>query len=196
MNPNKHSEQRVGVFVDVANMYYSAKNLHNAKVDFGRVLREALADRKLIRALAYVIRADIEPEQDFFNALVKQGYEVREKDLQIFYGGAKKGDWDVGISVDTVKLADKLDVVILVTGDGDFIPLVKYLQDNKGCRVEVVAFGKTTSSKLIEAADDFFDLDSDARKFLIPVRSKKVPPPKKEVPVPMVSPEDDYSPRE
>ena len=156
-DPKKHLEQRVGVLVDVANMYYSAKNLHSAKVDFGR---------KLIRALAYVVRADVEPEQDFFNALTKQGYEVREKDLQIFYGGAKKGDWDVGISVDAIKLADKLDVVVLVTGDGDFIPLVKYLQDNKGCRVEVVAFGKTTSSKLIETADDFLNLDESTQKFL------------------------------
>ena len=182
-DPKKHLEQRVGVLVDVANMYYSAKNLHSAKVDFGRVLGEATAGRKLIRALAYVVRADVEPEQDFFNALTKQGYEVREKDLQIFYGGAKKGDWDVGISVDAIKLADKLDVVVLVTGDGDFIPLVKYLQDNKGCRVEVVAFGKTTSSKLIETADDFLNLDEGTQKFLIPNRrprpvSRSVPPPR------------------
>ena len=182
-DPKKHLEQRVGVLVDVANMYYSAKNLHSAKVDFGRVLGEATAGRKLIRALAYVVRADVEPEQDFFNALTKQGYEVREKDLQIFYGGAKKGDWDVGISVDAIKLADKLDVVVLVTGDGDFIPLVKYLQDNKGCRVEVVAFGKTTSSKLIETADDFLNLDESTQKFLIPNRrtrpvSRSVPPPR------------------
>lgn len=199
MNPDKHPEQRVGVFVDVANMYYSAKNLHNAKVDFGHVLKESVGVRKLIRALAYVIRADIEPEQDFFNALSKQGYEVREKDLQVFYGGAKKGDWDVGISVDAIKLADKLDVVIIVTGDGDFIPLVKYLQDNKGCRVEVVAFGKTTSSKLIETADDFIDLDSDQRKFLIPVRKRRVAPPRPpETPAPPAIPplvEEDYSPR-
>ena len=182
-DPKKHLEQRVGVLVDVANMYYSAKNLHSAKVDFGRVLGEATAGRKLIRALAYVVRADVEPEQDFFNALTKQGYEVREKDLQIFYGGAKKGDWDVGISVDAIKLADKLDVVVLVTGDGDFIPLVKDLQDNKGCRVEVVAFGKTTSSKLIETADDFLNLDESTQKFLIPNRrprpvSRSVPPPR------------------
>lgn len=165
-----HREQRVGIFVDVANMYYSAKNLYNAKVDFGKVLSSVVSGRKLIRAIAYVIRADVEPEQDFFMALEKQGYEVRMKDLQVFYGGVKKGDWDVGIAIDAIKLADKLDVVILVTGDGDFLPLVGYLQDNKGCRVEIVSFGKTASSKLIEYADDFFDLDLESHKYLIKSR--------------------------
>jgi len=168
----KHSEQRVGVFVDVANMYYSAKNLYNAKVDFGKILDSVVAGRKLIRAASYVIKADIEPEQDFFNALEKQGYELRVKDLQVFYGGAKKGDWDVGLSIDAIKLADKLDVVILVTGDGDYIPLVDYLQYNKGCRVEIAAFRKTASGKLIEHADDFLDLDLNARKYLISNRRK------------------------
>ncbi len=170
MNSEKHVEQRVGVFVDVSNMYYSAKNLHGSKVDFGKVLKEATSGRKLIRALAYVIKADIDQEQDFFNALSKQGYEVKAKDLQIFIGGAKKGDWDVGISVDAIKLADKLDVIVLVTGDGDFVPLVEYLQHNKGCRVEVVAFGKTTSSLLLGVTDDFVDLDHDPKKYLMPVR--------------------------
>ena len=174
IQPSKHPEQRVGVFVDVSNMYYSAKNLHHSKLDFSKVLHTATASRRLVRAIAYVIRADIEQEQEFFNALGKQGYEVHEKDLQIFYGGAKKGDWDVGISVDAIKLADKLDVVVLVTGDGDFVPLVEYLQHNKGCRVEVVAFNKTTSGKLIEAADDFVDLDSDPQTYLIPNRIRKI----------------------
>lgn len=180
IQPSKHPEQRVGIFVDVSNMYYSAKNLHHSKLDFSKVLHTATASRRLVRAIAYVIRADIEQEQEFFNALGKQGYEVHEKDLQIFYGGAKKGDWDVGISVDAIKLADKLDVVVLVTGDGDFVPLVEYLQHNKGCRVEVVAFNKTTSGKLIEAADDFVDLDADPQTYLIPNRIRKENKPKSE----------------
>jgi len=167
MPSGKHPDQRVAVFVDVQNMYYSAKNLHGAKVDFGKVLKEAVAGRHLIRAFAYVIKADIEPEQAFYNALENQSYEVRTKDLQVFYGGAKKGDWDVGICMDAVKAADKLDVVVLVTGDGDFVPLVNYLQNNKGCRVEIIAFGKTTSHLLVETADDFTDLDKFPKKFLI-----------------------------
>lgn len=167
----KNLDQRVGVLVDVSNMYYSAKNLYNgAKLDFGQVLKDAVADRKLIRAIAYVIKADIKEEQSFFDALERAGYEVKSKDLQIFMGGAKKGDWDVGISVDAIKLADKLDTVILVSGDGDYEPLINYLQENKGCYVEVFAFGRTASNRIIEKADEFHDLDENADNHLIKPR--------------------------
>lgn len=163
----KHREQRVGIFVDVANMYYSAKNLYDgAKVDFGKVLKEAVSGRKLIRAYAYVIKADIEPEQAFYDALAKQGYEVRAKDLQVFYGGAKKGDWDVGICMDAIRMAPKLDTVVLVSGDGDFVDLIDYLR-GQGLRTEVVGFKRTTSGRLIDEADEFLDLDAAADKFLI-----------------------------
>jgi len=164
----KHPSQRVGVFVDVQNMYYSAKNLYEgAKVNFGQVLSAAVSGRQLIRALAYVIRAEVGEEQAFYEALEKQGYEVMAKELQVFPGGAKKGDWDVGMAVDAIRAADKLDTIVLVTGDGDFAPLVDYLQNNKGCRVEIIAFGRTCSGKLIEEADDFLDLDQSSKRFLI-----------------------------
>jgi len=163
----KHPEQRVGVFVDTQNMYHSAKNLYGANVNFKEILKTAVAGRKLVRAIAYVIESKTKEESGFFDALDSQGFEVKSKDLQTFVTGVKKGDWDVGIAIDAVKLADKLDSVILVCGDGDFIPMVKYLQENKGCLVEVVAFGKTTSGRLVEAADDFTDLDKNLRKYLI-----------------------------
>jgi len=83
----KHKEQRVGVLVDVANLYHSAKNLFGAKVNFKEVLRTAVEGRKLIRAIAYVIRSESEEERAFFSALDKQGFEVKSKDLQIFAGG-------------------------------------------------------------------------------------------------------------
>jgi len=162
----KHKEQRVGVLIDVANMYHSAKNLYGRRVNFKEILNQAVADRKLIRATAYVIRAENEEETAFFEALSQQGFEVRMKDLQIFAGGAKKADWDVGIAIDAIKLADKLDVIVLVSGDGDYLPLVSYLQNNKGCLVEIMAFRKTCSARLIEEVDDFIDLGSN-NKFLI-----------------------------
>ena len=167
----KHKEQKVGVFVDVQNMYYSAKNLYKgAKVDFGKILKEGVGGRKLIRAFAYVIKADIEPEQAFYEALEKQGWEVRTKDLQVFMGGAKKGDWDVGLCMDVIRHADKLNVVVLVSGDGDFVDLLDYLR-GRGVRTEVIAFGKTTSKKLIDEADEFLNLDEDSEKFLIQEKS-------------------------
>ncbi|MCF7860253.1 NYN domain-containing protein [Patescibacteria group bacterium] len=162
----KHKEQRVGILVDVANMYHSAKNLYSRRVNFKEILTKAVADRKLIRATAYVIHSESEEETAFFEALSQQGFEVRMKDLQTFAGGAKKADWDVGIAIDAIKLADKLDVIIIVSGDGDYLPLVSYLQNNKGCLVEVMAFRKTCSSRLIEEVDDFTDLGSD-RKYLL-----------------------------
>jgi uncharacterized protein (TIGR00288 family) len=162
----KYKEQRVGVLVDVANMYHSAKNLYRKKVNFKEVLKEAVAGRKLIRAIAYVIRTETEEEAPFLEALSQQGFEIKAKDLQIFAGGVKKADWDVGIALDAIKLAAKLDVVVLVTGDGDFLPLVTYLQNTTGCLVEVAAFRQTASSRLIEEADDFLNL-SESKKFLL-----------------------------
>ena len=97
MSKTFHKSQRIAVFVDVQNMYYSAKNLYSAKVDFGRVLSASIMGRNLVRAFAYVIKADVGLEKEFFNALANLGFEVREKDLQIFFGGSKKGDWDVGL---------------------------------------------------------------------------------------------------
>ncbi len=161
----KHKEQRVGVLVDVSNMYHSAKNLYRKRVDFKEVLKDAVAGRKLIRAIAYAIKTENEDEMPFFEALSQQGFEVKMKDLQIFSTGVKKADWDVGITVDAIKLAEKLDVIILVTGDGDYLPLVSYLQNTKGCLVEVMAFRQTASSMLIEEADDFINL-SDNKKYL------------------------------
>jgi len=162
----KHTEQRVGILVDVSNMYHSAKNLYNKKVNFKEILAKAVADRKLIRATAYAIRTENQEESPFIEALDQQGFEVKMKDLQIFAGGAKKGDWDVGIAIDAIKLADKLDVIVIVSGDGDYLPLVSYLQNNKGCLVEIMAFRKTCSAKLIEEADDFTDLGAN-KKFLL-----------------------------
>jgi uncharacterized LabA/DUF88 family protein len=160
---NKHSDQRVAVFVDVQNMYYSGKNLFNRKVNFGMLLKKAVNNRKLVRALAYVIKADMPEEQGFRDALKNIGFEVRSKDLQTFYGGNKKGDWDVGIAMDTIRISSKVDTIVLVSGDGDFADLVTYLK-GMGCRVEVIGFEQTTSSKLLEVADDFTPID---RKYLI-----------------------------
>jgi len=171
---SKNLNQRIGVFVDVSNLYHSAKNLYGAKVNFGRVLRTVVAGRKLVRAIAYVIKADVEQEQPFFEALKNAGFEVKTKDLQVFAGGAKKGDWDVGLALDAIKIANHLDVVILVTGDGDFVPLVSYLRENEGCKVEVAGFGKTTSAKLMEEADTYLDLDSQKKDYLIVSRKRVI----------------------
>ncbi|PIQ66964.1 MAG: hypothetical protein CO184_01475 [Candidatus Zambryskibacteria bacterium CG_4_9_14_3_um_filter_40_16] len=163
----KHKEQRVGIFIDAQNLYHSAKNLYKSRVNFSQVVKDALAGRKLVRAVAYVITTESGDEKNFFEALKNAGIETKTKDLQIFFGGSKKADWDVGMAVDAVKMANRLDAIILVSGDGDFIPLVEYLQNTHGCQVELATFGKSASGKLIDLVDDFIDLDKNPKKYLL-----------------------------
>lgn len=136
-------------------------------MNFAKVLEEAVGDRVLVRAIAYVISTEGGDESAFFDALTKIGIETKVKGLQIFSDGAKKADWDVGLAIDAVKLAPKLDTVIIASGDGDFVPLIEYLDMNQGCQVEVISFGKSSSQKLKEAAHAFTDMCEDPKKFII-----------------------------
>lgn len=162
----KHIGQRVAVLIDVQNLYHSAKNLYQARVNFREILKLGVSGRSLIRAFAYVVKTKTGEEKPFFDALIKLGIETRVRDLQEFYGGMKKADWDVGITIDAVKIAPNVDAVVLGSGDGDFIQLVEYLK-NQGKRVEVIAFGRSASSRLKEIADEFIDLEDNAGNFLL-----------------------------
>jgi uncharacterized protein (TIGR00288 family) len=162
----KHFGQRVAIFIDVQNLYHSAKNLYNSRVNFKNILKLAVSQRNLIRVFAYVVRTKTEEEKPFFNALIKLGFETRVRDLQEFYDGLKKADWDVGITIDAIRISPTVDTIVLVSGDGDFIQLVEYLK-NQGKRVEVIAFDRTASSKLQEIADEFINLGDDLEKYLL-----------------------------
>ncbi|MDY6789045.1 MAG: NYN domain-containing protein [Candidatus Nanohaloarchaea archaeon] len=166
MPTNIHEDQNVMVQVDVQNMYYSAKNLYDTKVNFKKLLGKAVAGRKLKRAIAYVIQADTPDESNFFKALRNIGFEVNIKQLKEFYGGQKKGDWDMGMAIDAIKMAPKMDTLVLVTGDGDFKSLVEHLQA-RGVRVEVMSFGRSTAQDLKESANKFIDMDHDKENYLI-----------------------------
>jgi uncharacterized LabA/DUF88 family protein len=166
----KHQAQRVGIFIDTQNLYHSAKHLYKTRVNFANVLEEALGGRTLVRAIAYVISTEGGEEKNFFEALTKIGIETKVKDLQVFADGAKKADWDVGLAIDAVKLAPKLDTVVIASGDGDFVPLIQYLDMNEGCQVEVISFGKSSSAKLKEAAHAFTDMCDDPKRFTIGYR--------------------------
>jgi uncharacterized LabA/DUF88 family protein len=170
---NKHSGQRIAVLIDVQNLYHSARNTYQAKVNFKEILKTAVSERNLVRAFAYVVRTKTGEEKPFFEALIKLGIETRVKDLQEFYDGQKKADWDVGIVIDAIRIAPSLDALVLVSGDGDFIPLVDYLK-NQGKRVEAIAFGKSASHSLKESVDEFIDLSKNARKYLIKNKNERV----------------------
>lgn len=179
-----HPNQRVGIFIDVQNIYHSAKNLYHARVNFEQLIKSVVKNRTLIRAIAYVVKSEgillqdgethleTKGEDLFFDALRKSGIELRLKDLQVFSGGAKKADWDVGLAVDAIRMSNSFDVIILITGDGDFIPLIEYMRWGLGKQVEVAAFSRTTSGKLKEVADKFIEIES-IPKILLKIRSQK-----------------------
>ncbi len=167
----RHKEQRIGIFIDVQNLYHSAKNLYQSRINYQELMKNLVGERKLIRALGYVVKSESQNEEltaeaSFFDALLAAGIDLRMKDLQVYPGGMKKADWDVGMAIDAIRMSDSLDVVILVTGDGDFVPLVEYLKWGKGKLVEVAGFGRTTSSKLREATDLYIDLKEIPRILL------------------------------
>ncbi len=162
----KHLGQRVAVLIDVQNLYHSAKNLYGARVNFGEVLKLAVSQRVLIRAFAYVVKTKTGEEKAFFGALKKIGIEIRVRDLQEFYDGMKKADWDVGIAVDAIRISPSVDTIVLASGDGDFLQLIEYLK-NQGKRVEVIAFSKSASLKLKRSADEFIELEKNLEKYLL-----------------------------
>lgn len=160
----KHPDQRVAVFIDAQNLYHSARSLYGARVNFKEVLETAVAGRKLIRALGYVVRTKTGEEKPFFDALVSLGIETRVRDLQEFFGGVKKADWDVGLAIDAVRISEIVDAIVLIAGDGDYKEMLEYVK-SRGRRVEVISFGRSTSSKLKEVADEFLDLDQDVARY-------------------------------
>lgn len=183
-----YSNQRVGVFVDVQNLYHSAKNIYHSRVNYQELMKFLVGGRQLIRSLAYVVKSEGIDQEDleldrlmkvdkgtsesaFFDALTKAGFELRIKDLQIYAGGMKKADWDVGIAVDAIRMSSFLDVIILVTGDGDFLPLVNYLKWGIGRLVEIAAFRRSASIKLQEAADKFINIE-DIPKILLKIKNQ------------------------
>jgi uncharacterized LabA/DUF88 family protein len=172
----ENADQRVGIFVDVQNMFYSAKTLHQSKIDYRKLLDDIVRGRRLVRAIAYVVqKADVD-QSSFLEALRRSGYEVKEKELTIREDGSSKGDWKVEIALDAVTLEPKLDCVVLVSGDGDFVPLVQLL-NARGCRTEVVSFEQSTSNDLQRACGQFIAIGLNAlfkeEKFVRQLRERR-----------------------
>ena len=161
-----HAGQRVAVIADSQNLYHSAQSVYSRNIDYSSMLDKAVQDRSLVRAIAYVIRADSPEEESFFEALRDIGFETKIKDIKTFGDGSKKADWDVGMSLDAVTLADHIDTLVLCTGDGDFSRLCSHLR-HEGVRTEVMSFGSSTATELIEASDAFIDMSEREDTFLL-----------------------------
>ncbi len=150
--------QRLGIIVDVQNMFYSAKLLHQSKIDYSKLLLEIVSERDLVRAIAYAVHKPDVDQSSFTDVLKRLGYEIKTKELRLRPDGTAKGDWDMGIAIDTIAMAPKLDTIVLVSGDGDFVPLVEMLKAH-GCRVEVVSFRRSTAIELIEASTKYIAIE-------------------------------------
>ena len=161
-----HPGQRVAVLADSQNLYHSAHSVYSRNIDYSAMLDKAVQDRELIRAIAYVIRADSPDEESFFEALRDIGFETKIKDIKTFGDGSKKADWDVGISLDAVTLADHIDTLVLCSGDGDFSRLCSHLR-HEGVRIEVMSFESSTAKELKEEADAFLDMGEREETFLL-----------------------------
>ena len=142
---------RVGIFVDVQNIFYAAKQF-NARLDFEKLLKVVVGKRRLIRAMAYVVQSPEVDQTGFISMLQQKGYEIRQKDLRLRSDGSAKGDWDMGMAIDIMELVDRLDVVALVTGDRDFVSLLNFVK-TIGPRVEVISFLHNTARDLIQSTD-------------------------------------------
>jgi len=162
--------EKVAVFVDGANLYHSIKSYYKGVLDYGVLLNTASGGRKLLRATFYIVEKQEADEtsgaRSFVYNLNKFGYKVRSKPLVVHESlsadgeriVSHKGDWDMGIVVDMMRLADHADVYVLVSGDGDYVEAIEYLQSEKGLRIEVVSAGQCTSQALLDACDVHTDL--------------------------------------
>ncbi|HEX8465834.1 MAG TPA: NYN domain-containing protein [Abditibacterium sp.] len=157
MPQNHPFEQRVGIFIDVQNMFYAAKHLYGSKLNFTRLLDYVSRGRPLTRAISYVIKTPEIDQSNFITMLRSNGYEIRVKELKQRPDGSAKGDWDMGLALDALAMSDRLDVIAIVSGDGDFVDLVNLLKA-RGVRVEVYSFPYSTAEDLRHAATEFYQM--------------------------------------
>jgi len=154
----KLSSQRVAILVDGQNMYLSAKAI-GAKPDYRKIM-STINGREIVRAIIYNITAVGADQSMFINAVENMGYEVISKKPRPLPDGSFKADWDMQIAIDALAIAPKVDVMVILTGDTDFVPLTHALR-SKGVKVEIMSFRHTTGKELIEAADMYTEITHD-----------------------------------
>ncbi len=152
--------ERVGIFVDVQNIYYTCRQAYQGNFDYNRFWAEATRGRELICAYAYATDRGDEKQQQFQNILRGIGFSVKLKPMLKRLDGTAKGDWDVGIALDIFEEAQRCDTVVLASGDGDFDILLERIRQRFDTRTEVYGVPQLTSNQLIEAANRFIAIDS------------------------------------
>jgi uncharacterized LabA/DUF88 family protein len=152
---------KVVLFVDIQNVYYTVRQAFKRNFDYNKFWSMATNDRQVIKAVAYAIDRGDKKQQEFQNILRAIGFEVKLKPYIQRSDGSAKGDWDVGITIDAMEYSESADVVVLVSGDGDFDLLVNKLRVNKGKFVEVYGVSQLTSISLMNAASKFIPIENN-----------------------------------
>jgi len=150
--------QRIAILVDGQNIYLAAR-ARGAKPDYGAIIKSMMS-REIVRAIIYIVLAGGVDQSKFIHAVEMLGYEVKSKEPRRLPDGSIKADWDMQIAIDALALADKVDVMVILTGDSDFVPLVHALK-SKGVKVEIMSFPETTGKELISAADKYVEITDE-----------------------------------
>ena len=153
--------EKVAVFVDVQNIYYTTKEFHNCHFDYNAFWDKATSNREVVKAIAYAIDRDDEKQKQFQNILRGIGFEVKLKPYIQRSDGSAKGDWDIGITLDIMEYAKESNVVVLASGDGDFDLLIDKIRNDFGVSAEVYGVSKLTAGSLIKSASKFVPIEGD-----------------------------------
>jgi len=153
--------EKVSIFVDVQNIYYTTKQSYNCHFNYNAFWDKATSNREIVTAIAYAIDRRDEKQKQFQNILRRIGLEVKLKPFIQRLDGSAKGDWDVGITLDVIEYAERSDVVILASGDGDFDLLVNKIKNNFGISVEIYGVRPLTAEALIRSASRFVPIQDE-----------------------------------
>jgi uncharacterized LabA/DUF88 family protein len=153
--------KRIAVFVDVQNIYYTTRQAYGRQFDYRKLWQRISAEGEIVSAIAYAIHRGDEKQLQFQNALKHIGFTVKLKPFIQRSNGSAKGDWDVGITIDVMEVAQRVDTVVLLSGDGDFDLLLKKITKDYGVRAEVYGVPALTANSLIDAASIYHPIDED-----------------------------------
>lgn len=153
--------QKVLLLVDVQNVYYTTRQAFKRNFDYNQFWRKATQNREVVKAFAYAIDRGDSKQREFQNILRAIGFQVKLKPFIQRSDGSAKGDWDVGIAVDAIEYSQQADVVVLVSGDGDFDILVNKIKEGYAKKVEVYGVERLTSNTLINAASEYIPIEED-----------------------------------
>lgn len=152
---------KVAIFVDIQNVYYTVREAYGRNFDYNAFWAQATADREVVKAFCYAIERGDQKQREFQNILRAIGFNVKLKPFIQRADGSAKGDWDVGIALDAIEYAEQADVIVLVSGDGDFDLLAHKIRAKYGKKVEVYGVPQLTAASLINAASEFIAIDKD-----------------------------------